>query len=108
MPESAKKSVKNVAFHSNGATIRTGRETQCLPYAGFFFLIISVCCKNRYKRAFDIFSLSISTYKFRLAHTTLFKIPLAGCQDIINRQRDGNLQEINAMKLRYFCYLEYL
>ena len=31
-----KKCVNNVGFHSNGASIHTGRENQCLPYAGFY------------------------------------------------------------------------
>ena len=34
MPKSAE-SVKKAGFHSIGATIRTRRESRCLPYAGF-------------------------------------------------------------------------
>ena len=34
------KSVKNVGFHSIGATIRTRRESWCLPYAGFFIHLL--------------------------------------------------------------------
>ena len=34
-PKSAEKCQK-AGFHSNGATIRTRRESRCLHYAGFF------------------------------------------------------------------------
>ena len=37
LPKSAKKiHAKKGGFHSIGATIRNGREIQCLPYVGFF------------------------------------------------------------------------
>ena len=37
-----KKIVKNVGFHTNCATIRTGQESQGLPYTGFFFFFIFI------------------------------------------------------------------